>query len=119
MWKNFGGTQRYFKMNGATAFINSRNSLNINRLISLAESSAIQAPIIIGHLKPMILIPIGMCTSLSTEQLETIFLHEITHIRRKDYLINLLQLSGRGNLFFQSICLDCFRNNEAGTGTLL
>ena len=74
--------------------------LNIDRLISLAESSAIQVPIIIGHFKPMILIPIGMCTSLSTEQLETIFLHEIAHIRRKDYLINLLQLVVEAIYFF-------------------
>ncbi len=48
----------------------------------------------------MILIPIGMCTSLSTEQLETIFLHEIAHIRRKDYLINLLQLVVEAIYFF-------------------
>ena len=74
--------------------------LNIDRVISLAESSAIQVPIIIGHFKPMILIPIGMCTSLSTEQLETIFLHEIAHIRRKDYLINLLQLVVEAVYFF-------------------
>lgn len=74
--------------------------LNINRLISLAESSAIQAPVIIGHLKPMILIPIGMCSSLSTEQLETIFLHEIMHIRRKDYLVNLLQIIVEAIYFF-------------------
>jgi bla regulator protein blaR1 len=74
--------------------------LNIDRLISLAESSAIQAPVVFGHLKPMILIPIGMCTSLSTEQLETIFLHEITHIRRKDYLVNLLQVAVEAIYFF-------------------
>ena len=48
----------------------------------------------------MILIPMGMCTSLSTEQLETIFLHEIAHIRRKDYLINLLQLVVEAIYFF-------------------
>ena len=74
--------------------------LNINRVVSLAESSLIQVPVIIGHLKPMILIPIGMCTSLSTEQLETIFLHEMTHIRRKDYLINLLQVVAEAVYFF-------------------
>ncbi|HEX6225897.1 MAG TPA: M56 family metallopeptidase [Chryseolinea sp.] len=74
--------------------------LNINRFISLAESNLIQAPVIIGHLKPMILIPIGMCTSLSTEQLETIFLHEMAHIRRRDYLINLMQVSLEAIYFF-------------------
>ena len=74
--------------------------LNINRIVLLAESHLIQAPVIIGHLKPMILIPLGMCTSLSTEQLETIFLHELTHIRRKDYLINLIQVVVEAIYFF-------------------
>jgi len=74
--------------------------LKINRLISLAESSAIHVPVIIGHLKPIILIPLGMCSSLSVEQLETIFLHEIAHIRRKDYLVNLIQLVVEAVYFF-------------------
>jgi bla regulator protein blaR1 len=74
--------------------------LNIKRLILLGESSAIHAPVIIGHLKPIILIPLGMCSSLSAEQLETIFLHEIMHIRRKDYLINLLQIIVEAIYFF-------------------
>ena len=74
--------------------------LNIKRLITLAESSAIQAPVVVGYFKPFILIPIGMCTSLSTAQLETIFLHEIMHIRRKDYLINLVQVAVESVYFF-------------------
>src|SRR5688572_1600433 len=65
--------------------------LSIDRIILLAESTSIQVPVVVGYLKPMILIPLGMCSSLSTEQLETIFLHELMHIRRKDYLVNLLQ----------------------------
>lgn len=74
--------------------------LNINRMILLAESSVIEVPVVIGYLKPMILIPIGMSTSLSTEQLESIFLHELMHIRRKDYLINLLQAFVEAVYFF-------------------
>ena len=65
--------------------------LRIDKNITLAESRIINAPIVIGYLKPLILIPIGMCASLSTAQLETIFIHELMHIRRKDYLVNLLQ----------------------------
>lgn len=76
------------------------NRLNINRLVRLAESSSIQAPVVIGFLKPLILIPIGMTSSLSTEQLETIFLHELMHVRRKDYLINLMQSCVEAIYFF-------------------
>ena len=74
--------------------------LQIDRIISLAESASIQAPVVIGYLKPLILIPIGMCSSLSTEQLETIFLHELMHVRRKDYLINLVQAFVEAIYFF-------------------
>jgi beta-lactamase regulating signal transducer with metallopeptidase domain len=74
--------------------------LKIDRFITLAESAAIQAPVVIGFLKPIILIPIGMTSSLTVEQLETIFLHELTHIRRKDYLINLIQSFVEAIYFF-------------------
>jgi bla regulator protein BlaR1 len=74
--------------------------LNIKRLVQLAESSAVQVPVVIGYIKPLILIPVGMCTSLSTAQLETIFLHELTHIRRKDYMVNLIQVVVEAVYFF-------------------
>ncbi len=74
--------------------------LNINTFVTLAESSAIHAPVIIGYIKPIILIPIGMTASLSTAQLETIFLHELMHIRRNDYLINLIQTFIEAFYFF-------------------
>jgi bla regulator protein blaR1 len=65
--------------------------LGIGRLISLAESSAVTTPMVIGYLKPVVLIPTAMLTGLSGEQLEMIFLHELAHIRRHDYLMNVLQ----------------------------
>ncbi|HKZ39054.1 MAG TPA: M56 family metallopeptidase [Chryseolinea sp.] len=77
--------------------------LKIERWISLAESSLIQSPIVIGYFKPMILIPLGMLANLSTEQVETIFLHELMHIRRKDYLINLIQSVIEAIFFFNPI----------------
>jgi beta-lactamase regulating signal transducer with metallopeptidase domain len=77
-----------------------RQRLNIKQVVQLAESSAVQVPIVIGYLKPLILIPVGMCTSLSTAQLETIFLHELTHIRRNDYVVNLIQVIVESIYFF-------------------
>lgn len=73
--------------------------LKIDRVVTLAES-AVEAPVVIGYLKPFILIPIGMCASLSTAQLETIFIHELMHIRRKDYLINMMQCFVEAIYFF-------------------
>ena len=65
--------------------------LGINRLISLAQSAAVSAPVVIGYLRPVILIPAGMLTGLSSDQLQTIFLHELAHIKRYDYLVNVVQ----------------------------
>lgn len=65
--------------------------IEINQVIQLAESAVTQAPVVIGYFKPMILIPLGMLAGLSTQQLESIIIHELVHIRRRDYVVNLLQ----------------------------
>jgi hypothetical protein len=55
------------------------------------QSGIAKLPMVLGHFKPVILIPIGLLTALSTEEVESILVHELAHIRRKDYLVNLLQ----------------------------
>ena len=76
------------------------SQLNISLKVSLAESARIQAPVVLGYLKPLIVVPVGMLSGLTAEQLETIFIHELTHIRRHDYLINLFQLILEAIFFF-------------------
>jgi bla regulator protein BlaR1 len=73
---------------------------NIDRTVRLAESAMVQAPVVIGYLKPIILLPVGMCAGLSTTQLESILIHELIHIRRHDYLVNLLQSVVEALFFF-------------------
>jgi beta-lactamase regulating signal transducer with metallopeptidase domain len=46
---------------------------------------------VIGHLKPIILLPVGMLTALPYDQVEAIITHELAHIKRNDYLINLIK----------------------------
>jgi bla regulator protein BlaR1 len=65
--------------------------LGISKNVRLLQSGLVKVPVTIGHFKPVILIPIGMILQLPYEQVETILLHELAHIRRKDYLVNLLQ----------------------------
>lgn len=65
--------------------------LGIKRNIELLESRLVNIPVTIGHFKPMILIPIGTLTGIPSAQLEAILAHEIAHIRRADYLINIFQ----------------------------
>jgi bla regulator protein blaR1 len=66
------------------------SSLGIRKSIQLVESKLTLSPIVIGHLKPIILFPIGFINNLSTEEVEAILFHELAHIKRNDYLINIL-----------------------------
>ncbi|MCR6679580.1 M56 family metallopeptidase, partial [Escherichia marmotae] len=51
----------------------------------------VKTPLVIGYLKPIILLPFGTIASLSPDQVEAILAHELAHIYRKDYLLNMLQ----------------------------
>ncbi|MES2628526.1 MAG: M56 family metallopeptidase [Bacteroidota bacterium] len=77
-----------------------KQRLNISAPVHLVFSLRAHVPILIGSLKPMILIPASAITHLSTEQLETIILHELAHIKRNDYLVNILQTIVETLLFF-------------------
>lgn len=80
-------------------------NLGITRLVGLAESASVSSPIVIGYLKPMIIVPMGMLTGLTTEQLETIFIHELAHIKRHDFLINCIQSLVETIFFFNPFIL--------------
>lgn len=64
--------------------------LGINKKVKLWISEFVVSPATIGYLKPVILIPAAAVTNLTPQQLESILLHELAHIRRNDYLINLV-----------------------------
>ncbi len=67
------------------------NVLGINRAVRLVESALVQVPMVVGWLRPMILLPASALTGLGPEQLEALLAHELAHIRRHDYVVNLLQ----------------------------
>ena len=64
--------------------------MRIKQPVSLRQSAGITTPAVVGWLRPVILLPIGMCTGLSTAQVEMILAHELAHVGRQDYLVNLL-----------------------------
>jgi len=74
--------------------------LNISRPVALLESYLAEVPMVIGYLRPVILAPIGMLAGLPLNQVEAILLHELAHIRRADYLINLMQTMIESLLFY-------------------
>jgi beta-lactamase regulating signal transducer with metallopeptidase domain len=65
--------------------------LQVRRSIGILQSAAIEVPTLVGALKPVILLPASALTGLSADQLTALLAHEIAHIRRHDYLANLVQ----------------------------
>ena len=74
--------------------------LGLGRPIQLLESCLAEIPMVIGHIRPAILMPIGLLAGLPSGQVEAILLHELAHIRRCDYLVNVLQRSVECLLFY-------------------
>ena len=68
--------------------------------VFLLQSELVKVPMVFGILKPVIFLPLGLLTHLPAEQVETILLHELAHIRRRDYLVNLLQHIAEAIFFF-------------------
>lgn len=65
--------------------------LNIGRAVDLRETARIVTPMVVGVLRPVVLVPIGLMARLSVQQVEAILAHELAHIRRHDYFVNLVQ----------------------------
>jgi GWxTD domain-containing protein len=68
--------------------------------VALLESSLAEVPVAMGFLRPAILIPAGLLAGFPPEQIECFLLHELAHIRRWDYLANLLQSAAEDLLFY-------------------
>jgi GWxTD domain-containing protein len=74
--------------------------LRVSRPVVLLESSLADAPMVIGHIRPLILMPVGLFTGLPAAQIESILLHELAHICRHDFLVNSIQNLLDGILFY-------------------
>ncbi|MFP2911214.1 M56 family metallopeptidase, partial [Pyxidicoccus sp. 3LFB2] len=68
--------------------------------VRLLASARVDVPMVIGLWRPLILVPASAMTGLSASQLEAILAHELAHIRRHDYLVNLLQSFVETLLFY-------------------
>ena len=74
--------------------------MGVNAAVRLLESTCAKAPMVIGALRPVILVPASALTGLPVTQLEAVLAHELAHIRRYDYLVNLLQTMVETLLFY-------------------
>ncbi len=76
------------------------NELGISRLIRALEGTHVTVPVVVGWLRPVIVLPPSLVSGLTASQLEMLLAHEIAHIRRYDFLANMLQTVIETLLFF-------------------
>ena len=65
--------------------------LGVKRTVQVMQSTLTRVPIVVGYLRPVILLPVSLATILPVSQLEAILAHELAHVRRHDFIVNLLQ----------------------------
>lgn len=74
--------------------------MGIKKPVHIWVSDLVTSPVTIGYIKPVILVPLAAINQLSTQQLEAVILHELAHIRRFDYLLNLILKFIQSILYF-------------------
>ncbi len=77
-----------------------KERLGIRRIVKILESDAVTVPLVTGLIKPVIILPLGMSTGLTTAQIESVLIHELFHIKRYDYLLNVVQAIVESLFFF-------------------
>lgn len=80
-----------------------RIQLGIRRPIRIAVHPRILAPIVVGCLRPMVLVPVSALTGLTPDQLRAVLAHELAHVRRLDPFINAVQALFESLLFFHPV----------------
>ena len=74
--------------------------LGLPRVVRIVDSALVETPTVIGWLKPVILLPIAALANLTPSQVEAILAHELIHIRRHDYILNVVQTLAETLLFY-------------------
>jgi beta-lactamase regulating signal transducer with metallopeptidase domain len=75
-------------------------SLRISRQVAVAVCERIAAPVLVGILRPIVLLPPAALTGWSPDEIEMVLLHELAHVRRWDNLVNFVQRLVESLLFF-------------------
>lgn len=74
--------------------------IQVSSPVRLLISALVEVPTVVGWLRPVILVPIGALAGLPAEHIEALLAHELAHIRRHDYAVNILQSIAEALLFY-------------------
>ena len=109
LWRIARSYRAVFRMRGQLGFVPSHQRERVRRLAEMFgigrpvhafTSGQVSAPMTIGSFKPLIILPSDLAASLSPPDFESVVAHELAHIKRWDYLTNLLQRLVQSFLFF-------------------
>ena len=78
-------------------------SIGIRRGVRVLETSGTDGPCVVGWLRPAILLPPAAVMGLSPQQLEAVLAHELAHIKRHDYLVNVAQVVAETLFFYHPV----------------
>lgn len=74
--------------------------MRVSKPVLLLESSLVEVPMVMGWLRPVLLMPVGLLAGMPVAQVEAILLHELAHVVRQDAIVNLLQTAIESVLFY-------------------
>jgi beta-lactamase regulating signal transducer with metallopeptidase domain len=74
--------------------------MGITRFVRYCESLQLSAPVVVGWIRPVVLLPVSALTGLDETQLQAVIAHELAHIRRLDAFVNLFQIAVESLLFY-------------------
>lgn len=96
-----------------------KNEMSIKKEIALVETSIVKIPALFGYFKPVILIPNNINKVIDVDKLRYIFLHELSHLKRRDIVINWIIIFLKVIYWFNPIIHYGFRKNEGRYGSML
>lgn len=76
------------------------DEVGVRRLVLFLSSSIVKVPCVVGWMKPVMLVPVSMFTSLDPSEIEMIIVHELAHVRRYDVFVNIIQTAMETLFFF-------------------
>ena len=74
--------------------------MRLSRVPHIVDSALVDVPTVVGWLRPLILLPVAALANLTPAQVDSILAHELAHVRRHDYLVNVLQTLTETLLFY-------------------
>jgi len=85
------------------SFSEIRTSLKISQKVQIATSELIDIPMMFGHLKPVVILPLAVISQMNSKEIEFIIAHELGHVLRNDYLKNIVIVIAETLFFFHPL----------------